>query len=65
MIGPRSALFTPFSRLGFIIIDEEHEGTYKSENMPRYHAREVAIRPGTDVSRLGVAGIGHTFGGIL
>lgn len=44
MIGPRSALFTPFSRLGFIIIDEEHEGTYKSENMPRYHAREVAIR---------------------
>ncbi|MGI6069910.1 MAG: replication restart helicase PriA [Blautia sp.] len=43
MIGPRSALFTPFSQLGLIIIDEEHEGTYKSENSPRYHARETAI----------------------
>lgn len=42
MIGPRSALFTPFSRLGLIIIDEEHEGAYKSETSPRYHAREVA-----------------------
>ena len=43
MIGPRSALFTPFERLGLIIIDEEHETSYKSENAPRYHAREVAI----------------------
>ena len=44
MIGPRSALFTPFSRLGLIIIDEEHEGAYKSEVVPRYHAREVAVK---------------------
>lgn len=43
MIGPRSALFTPFSQLGAIIIDEEHEGAYKSETMPCYHARETAI----------------------
>lgn len=43
MIGPRSALFTPFSNLGLIIIDEEHENSYKSESVPRYHAREVAI----------------------
>jgi len=43
MIGPRSALFTPFSNLRLIIIDEEHESTYKSENTPRYHARETAI----------------------
>ena len=43
MIGPRSALFTPFGRLGLIIIDEEHEASYKSENTPKYHAREVAI----------------------
>ena len=43
MIGPRSALFTPFPRLGLIVIDEEHEGTYKSEQTPRYHARETAI----------------------
>ena len=42
MIGPRSALFTPFSHLGLIIIDEEHESSYKSENTPRYHARETA-----------------------
>ena len=43
MIGPRSALFTPFSNLGLIVIDEEHENAYKSEYMPRYHARETAI----------------------
>ena len=42
MIGPRSAVFTPFSNLGMIIIDEEHEGSYKSETTPKYHAREVA-----------------------
>ena len=43
MIGPRSALFTPFPNLGLIVIDEEHENTYKSEQIPRYHARETAI----------------------
>ena len=42
MIGPRSALFTPFERLGLVIIDEEHESSYKSETMPKFHAREVA-----------------------
>lgn len=42
IIGPRSALFTPFPNLGLVVIDEEHEATYKSENMPKYHAREVA-----------------------
>ncbi|MBO5279312.1 MAG: primosomal protein N' [Lachnospiraceae bacterium] len=42
MIGPRSALFTPFKRLGLIVIDEEHEGSYKSETVPKYHARETA-----------------------
>ena len=44
MVGPRSALFTPFSNLGLIVIDEEHEQTYKSESTPRYHARETAIQ---------------------
>jgi primosomal protein N' (replication factor Y) len=43
MIGPRSALFTPFINLGLIIIDEEHETSYKSEPIPRYHARETAV----------------------
>ena len=42
MIGPRSALFVPFPSLGMIVIDEEHEGSYISENPPRYHARETA-----------------------
>lgn len=42
MIGPRSALFAPFPALGLIIMDEEHEGAYKSETMPRYHARDTA-----------------------
>lgn len=44
MVGPRSALFTPFPNLGLIVIDEEHEPTYKSENSPRYHARETAVK---------------------
>ncbi len=43
MIGPRSALFTPFEKLGIIVVDEEHENSYKSEMTPRYHARETAI----------------------
>lgn len=42
IIGPRSALFTPFQNIGIIIMDEEHESTYKSENAPKYHARETA-----------------------
>lgn len=41
MIGPRSALFTPFNNLGLIIMDEEHENSYKSDGMPKYHARET------------------------
>ena len=44
IIGPRSALFTPFPDLGIIIIDEEHEGTYKNEQAPGYHSREVAVK---------------------
>lgn len=43
IIGPRSALFVPFPNLGLILMDEEHEPSYKSETMPRYHARETAV----------------------
>lgn len=42
VVGARSAIFAPCDRLGLIIVDEEHEGTYKSESSPRYHARELA-----------------------
>ena len=61
MVGPRSALFTPFSRLGLIIVDEEHEQTYKSENSPRYHAREVAVIPCRNGKSLCCHGIGYSF----
>lgn len=43
MIGPRTALFTPFPNLGLIVIDEEHETSYKSDSMPKFHARETAV----------------------
>ncbi|MDQ3654587.1 MAG: primosomal protein N', partial [Chloroflexota bacterium] len=42
VVGPRSALFAPVQRLGLIVLDEEHENTYKQDNEPRYHARMVA-----------------------
>jgi len=43
VVGPRSAVFSPFDNLGVCIVDEEHEPSYKQEDSPRYHAREVAI----------------------
>ena len=44
VVGARSAIFAPFENIGIIILDEEHESTYKQEDTPRYHARDVAIK---------------------
>jgi primosomal protein N' (replication factor Y) len=44
VIGARSAVFAPFTRIGLIIIDEEHESSYKQEESPKYHAREIAVQ---------------------
>lgn len=46
VVGARSAIFAPFENLGILIIDEEHETTYKQEESPRYHAKDVAIKRG-------------------
>lgn len=43
VVGARSAIFAPFQNVGLIVIDEEHESSYKQEETPRYHAREVAL----------------------
>jgi len=56
IIGPRSAVFTPFDRLGLIIIDEEHEHSYHSEITPKYDARAVAIKRGEIANAVVVLG---------
>ena len=56
ILGTRSAVFAPAQNLGLLIVDEEQEHTYKSENSPRYHAREVAIYRGVQEGALVVLG---------
>ena len=56
VIGARSAIFAPVDRLGLIIVDEEHEHSYKQEEAPRYHARDVAVVRGMQEDAVVVLG---------
>jgi primosomal protein N' (replication factor Y) len=55
-VGPRSAVFAPMERVGLVIVDEEHDPTYKNEGDPRYDARRVALRRAMDAGALLLAG---------
>ena len=55
-VGPRSAVFAPIERLGLIVVDEEHDSSYKHEGDPRYDARHVALRRAEQAGALLVAG---------
>ena len=50
MVGARSSVFAPLENIGIIILDEEHEATYKQDESPRYHARDVAIWRGNIIT---------------
>ncbi|MBI2321567.1 MAG: primosomal protein N' [Chloroflexi bacterium] len=56
VVGSRSALFAPLPRLGLIIVDEEHEWTYKQDQTPRYHARDAAIQLGRSADAVVILG---------
>ena len=56
VVGTRSAVFAPCKKLGLLILDEEQEHSYKSENSPRYHAREVALWRGLKENALVLLG---------
>ena len=56
VVGTRSAIFAPVHSLGLIIVDEEHDGSYKQEESPRYHGRDVAVVRGSQAGALVVLG---------
>jgi primosomal protein N' (replication factor Y) len=56
VVGTRSAVFAPVVRLGLIIVDEEHDGSYKQEETPRYHGRDVAVMRAHQAGALAVLG---------
>lgn len=62
MIGPRSALFTPFPDPGLIIVDEEQDGAYKNDTTPKYHAVDVAVERMRLCGGKVVLGLGYAFG---
>ena len=56
VVGTRSAVFTPLANIGLIVVDEEHDGSYKQEESPRYHGRDVAVVRGRAAGALVVLG---------
>ncbi len=56
VIGTRSGVFAPVENLGLVIVDEEHESSYKQEEMPRYHGRDVAVKRAADAGAVVVLG---------
>jgi primosomal protein N' (replication factor Y) len=56
VIGPRSAVFAPVPRLGLVVLDEEHETSFKQQNAPRYHARDAALARARDAGAAVVLG---------
>ena len=64
VLGTRSAVFAPLDHIGLIVLDEEQESSYKSENAPRYHARDVAKYRCVQHRAVLLAGLSHPGGGV-
>ncbi len=65
VLGTRSAVFAPLANLGAVIVDEEHDSSYKQDETPRYHGRDVAVVRARMAGRLGASRLGHALAGIL